>query len=265
MFANLSEVLWKWQEEKDVLWEGNSERSIFRSECLAGNRRASCRKLLWSWHSSSCRAWLSSGPTLSFHSVLCTLLPIHPLLCSRSLSGSLGPKCEFSVLLCLTIHAVFATQSPLPLELMSALDRENCSANSVVPQTPTTDSLWAEEMNLQLEYRVCDQSCPTLCDPHGLYPTRLLCPGILQARKLGWWPFPPPGDLPNPGIEPVSLGLLHWQSSSLPLVPPGQQLVWLTPILLPNCLRRMKSESCLWKLARDIKRYMFYSFKDYTA
>ena len=32
---------------------------------------------------------------------------------------------------------------------------------------------------------------------------------------------PPPGDLPNPGIEPVSLtSNLHWQAGSLPLAPP---------------------------------------------
>ena len=29
--------------------------------------------------------------------------------------------------------------------------------------------------------------------------------GILQARILDWAAFPPPGDLPDPGIEPVSL------------------------------------------------------------
>ena len=29
--------------------------------------------------------------------------------------------------------------------------------------------------------------------------------GILQGRILEWWPCPPPGDLPNPGIEPASL------------------------------------------------------------
>ena len=29
------------------------------------------------------------------------------------------------------------------------------------------------------------QSCPTLCD-HGLQPTRLPVPGILQARTLEW-------------------------------------------------------------------------------
>ena len=30
-------------------------------------------------------------------------------------------------------------------------------------------------------------------------------------------PCPPPGDLPNPGIEPPSFSLLHWQADSLPL------------------------------------------------
>ena len=33
---------------------------------------------------------------------------------------------------------------------------------------------------------------------------------------------PPPGDLPDPEIEPTSLCLLHWQVGSLPLVPPGK-------------------------------------------
>ena len=47
--------------------------------------------------------------------------------------------------------------------------------------------------------------------------------GILQARK--YWsllPCPPPGELPNPGDEPASLCLLHWQAGSLPLAPPGR-------------------------------------------
>ena len=39
--------------------------------------------------------------------------------------------------------------------------------------------------------------------PHELQPTRLLCPGRF-FRKEYWsgLPCPPPGDLPNPGIEP---------------------------------------------------------------
>ena len=34
--------------------------------------------------------------------------------------------------------------------------------------------------------------------------------GILQARVLEWVALPPPGDLPNPGIEPMSVSFLHW-------------------------------------------------------
>ena len=44
------------------------------------------------------------------------------------------------------------------------------------------------------------------------------------SRQEYWseWPCPPPGDLPNPGIKPTSVRLLHWQAGSLPLVPPGR-------------------------------------------
>ena len=43
--------------------------------------------------------------------------------------------------------------------------------------------------------------------------------GILQARILEWVPFPSPGDLPNPGIEPRSPTL---QADSLPAEPQGK-------------------------------------------
>ena len=58
-------------------------------------------------------------------------------------------------------------------------------------------------------------------------------------------PCPPPGDLPNPVIKPMSC-LLHWQAGSLPLVPPGKphnhtniclfthilMNIWVVPFLL---------------------------------
>ena len=34
---------------------------------------------------------------------------------------------------------------------------------------------------------------------------------------LEWVAFPPAGDLPDPGLEPHLLCLLHWQATSLPL------------------------------------------------
>ena len=47
------------------------------------------------------------------------------------------------------------------------------------------------------------QSCPTLCDPIDCSPPGSSVCGILQARILEQrLPFPFPGDLPDPGIEP---------------------------------------------------------------
>ena len=37
---------------------------------------------------------------------------------------------------------------------------------------------------------------------------------------------PPPGDLPNPGIELPSLSLLQWEADSSPLVPLGSPPLW---------------------------------------
>ena len=42
--------------------------------------------------------------------------------------------------------------------------------------------------------------------------------GIFQAR-VPEWPFPSPGDLPDPGIEPTSPAL---QADALPSEPPGK-------------------------------------------
>ena len=44
---------------------------------------------------------------------------------------------------------------------------------------------------------------------------------ISQARTLEWFPFPSPGDLPDPGFEPVSPAL---QANSLPLSHPGNPI-----------------------------------------
>ena len=56
--------------------------------------------------------------------------------------------------------------------------------------------------------------CLTLCDP-----TDYTIHGTLQARYWSGQPFPSPGDLPNPGIEPRSLKL---QVDCLPAEPQGK-------------------------------------------
>ena len=45
------------------------------------------------------------------------------------------------------------------------------------------------------------QSCPTLCDPRGLYPARLLCPWDSPGKNTGV----DPGDFPDSEIKPTSL------------------------------------------------------------
>ena len=62
------------------------------------------------------------------------------------------------------------------------------------------------------------QLCQNLCDPRGC--RGLLGPwGFSRPEYWSWLPCPPPGDLPNPGIEPSSLAL---QVNSLPSESPGK-------------------------------------------
>ena len=49
------------------------------------------------------------------------------------------------------------------------------------------------------------KSCPTLCSPMDCSLPDSSAHGIFQARILSRVPFPTPGDLPNPEIEPASL------------------------------------------------------------
>ena len=50
-------------------------------------------------------------------------------------------------------------------------------------------------------------SCPTLYDPMDCSLSGSSVHGIFQARVLEWVPFPSPGYLPDPGIEPRSPAL----------------------------------------------------------
>ena len=62
------------------------------------------------------------------------------------------------------------------------------------------------------------QLCPTLCDPMDCTCQAPLSMGFSRQDYWGGLPFPSPGDLPNPGIEPGSPAL---QADSLPSEPQG--------------------------------------------
>ena len=48
------------------------------------------------------------------------------------------------------------------------------------------------------------QSWPTLCDPIDRSPPGPLSMGFSRQKYWSGWPFPPPGDLLDPGIELAS-------------------------------------------------------------
>ena len=65
------------------------------------------------------------------------------------------------------------------------------------------------------------ESCPTLCDPRTVAHQ---APPFMGFSRQEYWsglPFPSPGDLPDPGIEPRSPTL---QADALTSAPPGKLL-----------------------------------------
>ena len=58
------------------------------------------------------------------------------------------------------------------------------------------------------------QSCLTLATPWAVAYQAPLSVGFSRLECWSGLPFPPPGDLPRPGIKPR---LLHWQTDALPV------------------------------------------------
>ena len=81
------------------------------------------------------------------------------------------------------------------------------------------------------------RSCLTLCDP--MYHSPPGSPLSVEFSRTEYWsglPCPPPGDLPDPGIEPRPPGL---QADSLPSEPPGKALN-------AELLQMPAEDICLW-------------------
>ena len=98
------------------------------------------------------------------------------------------------------------------------------------------------------------QLCPTLCNPmDGSLPDSSVR-GILQASILKWiLPCFPPGDLPDPGIEPMSSMSPALQADSLPLSHQGS----LCFSVLYHCASHLKlTQHCksttLWSFFKSI-------------
>ena len=72
------------------------------------------------------------------------------------------------------------------------------------------------------------QSCPTLCDPMCCSLPGSSVHGFSRWEYWSGLPFPSPGDLPDPGIEPGSPAL---QADSLPTEPPGKPFLYCVSYL----------------------------------
>ena len=81
---------------------------------------------------------------------------------------------------------------------------------------------WHVGSSLCSEVKVT-QPCPTL-RLYGLSATRLLSRQSVEFFRQEYWsglPFPSPGDLPDPGVEPGSPAL---RADALPSEPPGSNM-----------------------------------------
>ena len=88
---------------------------------------------------------------------------------------------------------------------------------------------------------------PDSLRPHGLQPTRLLCSWDSPGKDTGVnflleKPFPSPGGLPDPGIEPRSPAL---QADSLPTELQGK-LNWIN-----FCISSFEQNFAFWKTKED--------------
>ena len=94
---------------------------------------------------------------------------------------------------------------------------------------------------------LCVQSCLTLCDPMNY---SLQAPLSMKISKQGYWsglPFPTPGDLPNPGIEPTYPTAPAATGRFFTTEPPGKPM---GSVVTPKsiCCTRASESELTWRL-----------------
>ena len=64
--------------------------------------------------------------------------------------------------------------------------------------------------------------------------------GFSRQKYWSGLPFPSPGDLPNPGIEPGSPAL---QTDALPSEPPGKPRMYINIMIFKMCMYNLNSQT----------------------
>ena len=90
------------------------------------------------------------------------------------------------------------------------------------------------------------RSCPTRFDPMDCGPPGSSAQEFPRQEHWNGFPFPPPGDLPDPEIELHLLHLLHWKAASSPLCylgSPCQITIKVSKRILPTHFTPISSRS----------------------
>ena len=105
------------------------------------------------------------------------------------------------------------------------------------------------------------QSWPTLCDPRIVAHEDPLSMGLSREECRSELPFPSPGDLPNPGIQP---GPPELQANCLPSEPPGKpgnQRLYVDKSGLFCPLELLVITLSLLKISKNIFFFLLYLFR----
>ena len=101
--------------------------------------------------------------------------------------------------------------------------REHFFKISCISEESTKDAR-LESISIPKNHRK-KQNCDLISKNFHHFPFACQAPLSMGFFRQEYWsglPCPLLGDLPDPGTEPTSLGLRHWQKGSLPLTPPGK-------------------------------------------
>ena len=129
--------------------------------------------------------------------------PLHPGEHSQNASSWLKQSCKKKL-----SSKVCFSESHTRCGKLKSLTPERLSlwltrtSKKVAQQPPELPFIWQRGDCFSKESEgVHAQSCPTV----DLYPASLLSREFPRQEYWSRLPFPPPGDLPNPGINPTSL------------------------------------------------------------
>ena len=101
--------------------------------------------------------------------------------------------------------------------------------------------------------RACAQSCPTLCSPMDCSPPGSSVHGIFRPEHWSGLPPPTPGDLPGPGIKPMSLVSPALAGGFFTTVPPGKPRCYIIHITIP-----LPHYSCISLICYIQNFFIFY-------